>query len=197
MKFGQIFSKSLKPVVLGLSFLGSNLSLVSVSASEPGSRDTLFFATPPSPGEIAEHIFPSRAEGRTRSIFSENADSELRKSVGMPVLFHFGKTTLVESSKPFLDSVGELLQQSEHSSEILIIEGHTDSVGADRSNFKLSERRASAVKEYLVTEYSIDPLRLFTEGKGERQLFNTENGRAQENRRVEFLRYPLWKSNVN
>ena len=190
MKLHLNFVKRLKTVALGL-VIGTGVLLAPVSASEPDARDTIFFTAPPSPDEIAAHIFPGPMT--TRSVFAGNKEVELKvnKSVGMPVLFHFGKTTLVDSSKPFLDSIGKLLQQSAYAREILIIEGHTDAVGHDRTNFKLSERRALAVKEYLVNEYSIDPLRLFTEGKGERQLYNVANPYAGENRRVEFLRYPL------
>lgn len=195
MKLHQRFGKRLKIVVLGASFLGANIILGPLSAKEPTSRDTIFFTTPPSPSEITNHIFPKKRV-LTRSIFNEVTieevtDSKPVKSIGMPVLFHFGKTTLVESSKPFLDIVGIALLDPDHKDEIVIIEGHTDAVGTNHNNFKLSERRALAVKEYLVNEYSIEPLRLFTEGKGERQLFDKANPNAGVNRRVEFLRYPL------
>ena len=185
MNLFQIFGKRTNIVAAVMA----SFILSPVSANEPVERDTLFFTTPPSASEISDHIFPKRV--LTRSMFDEETANEPSKSVGMPVLFHFGKTTLVEASKPFLDSVGQVLQQAEYETEILVIEGHTDSVGTDYNNFKLSELRALAVKEYLVEKYSIEPLRLFVEGKGERELFDKSNPKAGENRRVEFLRHPM------
>ena len=71
--------------------------------------------------------------------------------------------------------------------EVIIAVGHTDAVGADRYNQKLSVRRAEAVKAYLVSK-GIEANRVYTEGKGEKQPVadnRTREGRAK-NRRVEI-----------
>ena len=68
-----------------------------------------------------------------------------------------------------------------------LVEGHTDSVGSAEYNQGLSERRANAVKEYLVSQ-GIEKNRVYTEGKGEKQPVadnKTKEGRAK-NRRVEI-----------
>ncbi len=65
--------------------------------------------------------------------------------------------------------------------------GHTDSVGADAYNQKLSEKRAQAVKDYL-TSKGTDASRVYVEGKGEKQPVadnKSSDGRAK-NRRVEI-----------
>ena len=70
---------------------------------------------------------------------------------------------------------------------MVIAVGHTDSVGTDKYNNKLSQRRADAVKAYLVSK-GIEPNRIYTEGKGEKQPVadnKTSEGRAK-NRRVEI-----------
>jgi OOP family OmpA-OmpF porin len=68
------------------------------------------------------------------------------------------------------------------------VEGHTDSVGSDAYNERLSERRAHAVKDYLVHQ-GIDASRISTVGYGEAKPVasnKTESGRAQ-NRRAEII----------
>ena len=71
--------------------------------------------------------------------------------------------------------------------EVIIAVGHTDSVGADAYNQKLSVKRADAIKAYL-TSKGIEKNRVYTEGKGEKQPVadnKTAEGRAK-NRRVEI-----------
>lgn len=170
-------------------------------AEDAPDRDTRFFDQPPTVEELASHLFPAR----TRSLVigvkpntdgaalagngSATQSESTEKSIGLPVLFHFGKTTLVDSSRPYLDQVGKLMLQQGYLNETLIIEGHTDAVGSVQYNERLSELRALAVKQYLVQQYNIDPKRLFPQGKGESLLFDEQNPRASVNRRVEFLRF--------
>src|SRR3546814_17929576 len=71
--------------------------------------------------------------------------------------------------------------------ETIIAVGHTDSIGTEKYNQGLSERRAASVKAYLVSK-GVDPNRIYTEGKGELQPVasnKTREGRAQH-RRVEL-----------
>src|SRR5207249_9991630 len=70
----------------------------------------------------------------------------------------------------------------------VVVEGHTDSVASDAYNKKLSERRAEAVKRYLVRQ-GVDPSRVRTEGYGKSRPVadnNTAEGRAK-NRRAEVV----------
>jgi OOP family OmpA-OmpF porin len=71
--------------------------------------------------------------------------------------------------------------------EVIIAVGHTDSIGTDAYNQRLSVRRAEAVKAFLVSK-GIERNRVYTEGKGEKQPVadnRTKEGRAK-NRRVEI-----------
>ncbi len=99
--------------------------------------------------------------------------------------FDFDKSVLKPEGKAKLDDlVGKVKAIS---LEVIIAVGHTDSVGTDAYNQKLSVRRAEAVKAYLVSK-GIEKNRIYTEGKGEKQPVadnRTKEGRAK-NRRVEI-----------
>jgi len=71
----------------------------------------------------------------------------------------------------------------------ILVAGHTDNIGEDDYNMELSQRRANAVRQYLIDNYSLDPGKLVAKGYGETQPVadnNTEEGR-QMNRRVEIV----------
>ena len=99
--------------------------------------------------------------------------------------FDFDKSILKKEGKAKLDDlVGKVKGIN---LEVIIAVGHTDSVGTDAYNQKLSVRRAEAVKAYLVSK-GIEKNRVYTEGKGEKQPVadnKTKEGRAK-NRRVEI-----------
>lgn len=99
--------------------------------------------------------------------------------------FDFDKAVLKPEGKAKLDDLVGKIQGI--NLEVIIAVGHTDSVGTDAYNQKLSVRRAEAVKAYLVTK-GIEKNRVYTEGKGEKQPVadnKTAEGRAK-NRRVEI-----------
>jgi OmpA-OmpF porin, OOP family len=99
--------------------------------------------------------------------------------------FDFDKSVLKPEGKAKLDDlVGKVKGIN---LEVIIAVGHTDSVGSDAYNQRLSVRRAEAVKAYLVSK-GIEKNRVYTEGKGEKQPVadnKTAEGRAK-NRRVEI-----------
>jgi len=101
------------------------------------------------------------------------------------VLFDFDKAILKNEGKNKLDDLASKVRAI--NLEVVIAIGHTDSIGADAYNQKLSVRRAESVKAYLVSK-GVEPNRIYTEGKGEKQPVasnKTKDGRAK-NRRVEI-----------
>jgi OOP family OmpA-OmpF porin len=81
-------------------------------------------------------------------------------------LFDFNKSTLRAEGKAKLD---ELVSKAKAIKlEVIIAVGHADRIGTDAYNQKLSEKRAAAVKEYLVGK-GIEANRVYTEGKGKKQ----------------------------
>lgn len=99
--------------------------------------------------------------------------------------FDFDKSVLKPAGKAKLNDLVSKVQGI--NLEVIIAVGHTDSIGTDAYNQKLSVRRAEAVKAYLVSK-GIEKSRVYTEGKGEKQPVadnKTKEGRAK-NRRVEI-----------
>jgi OOP family OmpA-OmpF porin len=87
-------------------------------------------------------------------------------TIAADALFDFDKATLRPEGKAKLD---ELVSKSKAIKlEVILVVGHTDRIGSDAYNQKLSERRSAAVKEYLVAK-GIEANRVYTEGKGEKQ----------------------------
>lgn len=99
--------------------------------------------------------------------------------------FDFDKAVLKPEGKAKLDDlVGKI---KDINLEVIVAVGHTDSIGSDAYNQKLSLRRSEAVKAYLVSK-GVEKSRVYTEGKGEKQPVadnKTSEGRAK-NRRVEI-----------
>ena len=99
--------------------------------------------------------------------------------------FDFDKSVLKPAGKAKLSDLVAKIKGI--NLEVIIAVGHTDSVGSDAYNQKLSVRRAEAVKAFLVSQ-GIEKNRIYTEGKGEKQPVasnQTKEGRAK-NRRVEI-----------
>lgn len=102
------------------------------------------------------------------------------------VFFDFGKADLLPNARQALDRVADTLSTLPDRS--YVIEGHTDNIGSDADNQRLSERRAKAVRDYLVSK-GIDDSRIQSVGKGESSPVATNDnpeGRAT-NRRVEIV----------
>ncbi|MBA7612133.1 Peptidoglycan-associated lipoprotein [subsurface metagenome] len=101
--------------------------------------------------------------------------------------FDFNKSTIKPESYPIIDEAAAILTR--HPEISVEIQGHTDSVGSDAYNLKLSDARANSVRDYLIRVHHIEASRLFAHGYGERRPIadnSTDEGRAQ-NRRVDFL----------
>jgi OOP family OmpA-OmpF porin len=113
------------------------------------------------------------------------APSSEKVTFAADALFDFDKAVLKSDGQAKLDDLFNKLYGM--NLEVIIAVGHTDSIGSDAYNDKLSIRRAEAVKKYLVDK-GVEPNRIYTEGKGEKQPVadnKTAAGRAK-NRRVEI-----------
>ncbi|MFN3848379.1 MAG: OmpA family protein [Spirosomataceae bacterium] len=102
------------------------------------------------------------------------------------LFFAFGKAAIAEDSYPELDRMVEVMNQ--YPTMVVEIHGHTDNIGSNDANLKLSQDRADAVRNYLISK-KIGMARLSSKGFGETKPLasnDTEEGR-DKNRRVEFV----------
>lgn len=112
------------------------------------------------------------------------------------VLFVTGKADLLPTARDRLDDVATALTGAGEDQRF-VVEGHTDSVGSDAANMRLSKDRAEAVRAYLVSR-GVDASRITAVGKGESSPIagnETPEGRAN-NRRVEIVISPLTKRDL-
>jgi OOP family OmpA-OmpF porin len=134
---------------------------------------------PPAPAQPPVPVQPAPAPAPAPVPTAEKV------SFAADAFFDFDKAVLKPEGKAKLDEVVSKLGAI--NLEVIIGVGHTDSVGTDAYNDKLSLRRAEAVKAYLLSK-GVDANRVYTEGKGEKQPVadnKTAEGRAK-NRRVEI-----------
>jgi outer membrane protein OmpA-like peptidoglycan-associated protein len=104
------------------------------------------------------------------------------------IYFDFNSDRIREESEPILKEIADMLGRNEKWT--LSIDGHTDNIGGDAYNLRLSQRRSEAVRKALVERYGIPADRLTTAGHGAgapKDTNDTPEGRAK-NRRVELIR---------
>ena len=117
------------------------------------------------------------------------SDSEIVPKAGALINFDFNSAEIKPDSYALLDEFGKALNGGLNDAKF-IISGHTDSIGSNEYNHKLSVARAQAVVFYLKTIHNIPSMRISVNGYGENKPITTnetDEGRYK-NRRVEFVR---------
>lgn len=110
-------------------------------------------------------------------------------AVAIKVYFDYNSAEIRADAAPNLETLGKALSSNKLSSACIRIEGHTDDVGSDSFNERLSRARAQSVVRYLTRHFGIDSDRLISAGYGENKPMannGTEVGRSK-NRRVQVV----------
>lgn len=140
-------------------------------------------AVPAKPAEPAKPAAP--AAPATPAAPAAPASVKKAITIQAEALFDFDKSVLKPAGKKSIDDA--VAKMAGIDVEIVIATGHTDSIGTDSYNQKLSERRATSVKEHMVSK-GVAAAKITTLGKGETQPVATNKtgeGRAK-NRRVDI-----------
>lgn len=132
-------------------------------------------------------------DGKSTRAFSakERTDlataTETNRSTDLSVYFEFNSAIITPQARPLLDTLGRALASNELRDGSFMIAGHTDAKGKATYNQTLSERRAQAVREYLLKEHRLEARRLVAVGYGEERLKLPKQPFAAENRRVQIV----------
>lgn len=146
-------------------------------------------------GGTAGAIIGQRMDKKAEELDEELDNAEVQRvgegiivTFDSGLLFDFDSSALRDNARRDLNEFAESMQEFPKTN--ILIVGHTDSIGSDAYNQRLSERRAQSAGEYLTTQ-GISRVRLTLTGKGESEPVasnETEEGR-QLNRRVEVAIY--------
>jgi outer membrane protein OmpA-like peptidoglycan-associated protein len=110
-----------------------------------------------------------------------------RPQIDLEILFAFDSEVILPEAVPVLVALGRALANSEFAASTFLVAGHTDAKGSATYNQGLSERRAAAVKGFLVEQFKLDPARIIALGYGFERLKIESNPFAGENRRVQVV----------
>lgn len=113
------------------------------------------------------------------------AENTLNLNMPSSITFAFDSATLTPQAQSALNSVANILNQYPEST--ITVTGHTDDLGSDTYNQRLSEQRAASVSSYL-SQHGVNLARLKQQGMGERmpKYPNTNEENRSQNRRVEL-----------
>ncbi len=173
-------------VLIGLSAL--RCAAQQAPAGSSGKQSDLVFS-------VKDLVFTvDDIGGKTRDLEVKESKTEIRIDLAADVLFDFDKSTLRPSARDALHQAASIIIANAHGRPVRI-NGYTDSKGSDAYNQRLSDRRADAVRKWLISKEGLRNVNFVTTGFGAKHpvASNTNpdgsdnpDGR-QKNRRVEII----------
>jgi outer membrane protein OmpA-like peptidoglycan-associated protein len=129
---------------------------------------------------------------RTRSLSAGERErvaaiAKEKPSIDLEIVFDYNSANISPKNLGAVKELGKALANKELKDGVFLLAGHTDAKGGDEYNQGLSERRAEAIKRYLLDNYGLQAENLVAVGYGKTQLKNSTNPFAEENRRVQVV----------
>ena len=144
--------------------------------------------TIPDARAVAEGLFPEDACEQLKAAGFKCMGFKPAVRYSLPASsFKLGSAELPDTLKKQLEVFAEVLKTKRGTGKVVRIEGHADASGAATANLQLSQRRADAVRDFLV-ELGADPVMIAPVGVGANTPKNSKDPFAPENRRVEIGR---------
>jgi outer membrane protein OmpA-like peptidoglycan-associated protein len=150
--------------------------------------------TAPDPAVVAaEGKFVQKIRNRTTRSLSVSEREEIatiakdKPNIDLEITFDYNSADISQKSLPSVQALGKALTNPDLKGSTFIVAGHTDAAGGESYNQELSERRADAIKRYLVDKFGIAGTDLVTVGYGKSKLKDPGNPMAEDNRRVQVV----------
>jgi outer membrane protein OmpA-like peptidoglycan-associated protein len=152
----------------------------------PSAQDIVNALSGGGPAVKMRGIAPPATKTGQPAAPAQAATAQAHPSASLNVDFAYNSSQLTPAAEHTLAELGKALKSEQLSRANFSIVGHTDAKGNPSYNQKLSERRAAAVKNYLV-KHGIASRRLETRGVGQEALLDPANPTSEVNRRVEII----------
>lgn len=158
----------------------------------PATRSLTRSMVSPSPEDAADNEFLQSIPTRGLRIDQRKKLDEIVAKKDLPriditINFDYDSDQIRPDSIGAVDELGKALTNEALAGSRIVLNGHTDAAGSDNYNQDLSERRAAAVRAYLISNFEISAERLVAVGYGEERLKNSDDPLGAENRRVEVI----------
>jgi outer membrane protein OmpA-like peptidoglycan-associated protein len=141
----------------------------------------------------AEGKFVQQIRGRSTRSLSSTEREEIativkdKPKIDLEINFDYNSADISAKSLPSVQALGRALTNADLKGSTFVVAGHTDAAGGESYNQDLSERRADAIKRYLVDKYGIAGTDLVTVGYGKSKLKDPNQPMAEVNRRVQVV----------
>jgi outer membrane protein OmpA-like peptidoglycan-associated protein len=152
---------------------------IGIVACQPAS------AQEPSTEDVVKALVPAKKLRSPRGLTIQGEDKP--PSIDLYIPFEYNSDKLTTEAMLTLKRLGTALKDPRLGSYRFRIAGHTDAKGSAEYNQKLSERRAAAVRNYLVFQYDFEADRIETAGYGKSQLLDPSKPEDGINRRVQVI----------
>ena len=141
----------------------------------------------------ADGKFVQQVRGRATRSLSNSEREEIatvikdKPKIDLEINFDYNSADISAKSLPSVQALGRALNNADLKGSTFVVAGHTDAAGGEGYNQDLSERRADAIKRYLVDKYGITGTDLVTVGYGKSKLKDPSQPMAEANRRVQVV----------
>ena len=206
-----MFKPSARAAILSIATIGAVLSL-DMAAARAGdvTEDQIIKALTPEKKPLTRGLsagpqatspelnadqakFVQSVRGRaTRSLSSTEREEiativQDKPKIDLEINFDYNSADISAKSLPSVQALGRALTNQDLKGSTFVVAGHTDAAGGEDYNQGLSERRADAIKRYLVDKYGINGTDLVTVGYGKSKLKDPSHPMADVNRRVQVV----------
>ncbi|MCP4616062.1 MAG: OmpA family protein [Bradyrhizobium sp.] len=194
MALGAVLSLGMGPALAGDEVTEDQILRALTPSKKPLTRGLSVGGSSAEPAaNPAETKFVTSVRGRTTRSLSASEREEIaaivkdKPKIDLEITFDYNSADISTKSIPSVQALGRALSNTELKGSTFVVAGHTDAAGGEEYNQSLSERRADAIKKYLVEKYGIAGSDLVTVGYGKSKLKDPSQPLAEANRRVQVV----------